>query len=93
MKTTRLLTLLVVLICTTTVWAQTWLGSGNSADPFILKSTNEWEALAKQVAEGRIELCRRFPIYFLHFSGITLICSILVSAEVERSAELKRLRR
>ena len=35
MKTTRLFTLLAVLVCSTTIgWAQTaWLGSGNSADP------------------------------------------------------------
>jgi len=30
-----------------------FLGSGNSADPYLLKSSNEWEALAKQVAEGK----------------------------------------
>ena len=55
MKTTRLFTLLAVLVCSTTIgWAQTaWLGSGNSADPYLLKSSNEWEALAKQVAEGK----------------------------------------
>ena len=35
MKRTKLFTLLAVLICTaTTAWAQTWLGSGNSADPW-----------------------------------------------------------
>ena len=46
--------LLAVLLCTTTTgWAQTWLGSGNSTDPYLLKSSNEWEALAKQVAEGK----------------------------------------
>ena len=46
--------LLAALICaTTTGWAQTWLGSGNSTDPYLLKSSNEWEALAKQVAEGK----------------------------------------
>ena len=54
MKRTKLFTLLAVLICTaTTAWAQTWLGSGNSADPYLLKSSNEWEALPKHVAEGK----------------------------------------
>ena len=52
---TRLLSLLTALLCATTIgWAQSvWLGSGNSADPYLLKSSNEWEALAKQVAEGK----------------------------------------
>ena len=46
--------LLAVLLCaTTTGWAQNWLGSGNSTDPYLLNSSNEWEALAKQVAEGK----------------------------------------
>ena len=49
----KLFTLITALICATTVWAQTFLGSGNSADPYLLKSSNEWEALAKQVAEGK----------------------------------------
>ncbi len=55
MKQTKLFTLLAALICaTTTAWAQTtFLGSGNSTDPYLLKSSNEWEALAKQVAEGK----------------------------------------
>ena len=26
---------------------------GNSTDPYLMKSTNEWKALAKQVAEGK----------------------------------------
>ena len=47
MKQSKLFLLLAVLLCaTTTGWAQTWLGSGNSADPYLLKSSNEWEALA-----------------------------------------------
>ena len=55
MKQTKLFTLLAALICATaTTWAQTtFLGSGNSTDPYLLKSSNEWEALAKQVAEGK----------------------------------------
>jgi len=54
MKQSKLFLLLAVLLCaTTTGWAQTWLGSGNSTDPYLLKSSNEWEALAKQVAEGK----------------------------------------
>ena len=54
MNRNRLFTLLAVLICTaTTAWAQTFIGSGNSADPYLLKTSNEWEALAKQVAEGK----------------------------------------
>ena len=47
MKQSKLFLLLAVLLCaTTTGWAQTWLGSGNSAAPYLLKSSNEWEALA-----------------------------------------------
>ena len=54
MKTTKLLMMLVALVCATaTTWAQTFLGSGNSTEPYLLKSSNEWEALAKQVAEGK----------------------------------------
>ncbi len=54
MKQTKLFTLLAALIYATTMtWAQTFLGSGNSTDPYLLKSSNEWEALAKQVAEGK----------------------------------------
>ncbi len=50
----RLFVLLAALICAaTTTWAQTFLGSGNSTDPYLLTSSNEWEALAKQVAEGK----------------------------------------
>ncbi len=51
----KLFLLVAALICaTTTTWAQTtFLGSGNSADPYLLKSSNEWEALAKMVAEGK----------------------------------------
>ena len=42
MKRTLFFILLVALLCaTTTTWAQTWLGSGNSADPYLLKSSNE----------------------------------------------------
>ena len=45
---------LAALLCTTTTtWAQTFLGSGNSTDPYLLKTSNDWEALAKQVAEGK----------------------------------------
>ena len=53
MKSSKLIALLALLLCATASFAQTFLGSGNSADPFILKSTNEWEALAQQVAEGK----------------------------------------
>ena len=54
MRTRRLLLLAALLCATTMIWAQTaWLGSGNSADPYLLKSSNEWEELAKQVAEGK----------------------------------------
>ena len=54
MKTTKLFMMLVALVCATaTTWAQTFLGSGNSTDPYLLNSSNEWEALAKQVAEGK----------------------------------------
>ena len=51
----KLFTFFAALLCATTMtWAQTtFLGSGNSADPYLLKSSNEWEALAKQVAEGK----------------------------------------
>jgi len=34
-------------------WAQTFLGSGNSTDPYLLKTGDEWASLAKQVAEGK----------------------------------------
>lgn len=54
MKQPKLFMLLAVLLCATTAsLAQTFLGSGISADPYLLKSSNEWEALAKQVAEGK----------------------------------------
>ena len=54
MNRRKLFTLLTALLCATTMtWAQTFLGSGNSTDPYLLKSSNEWEALAKQVAEGK----------------------------------------
>ena len=50
----KLFIFLAVLLCATaTTWAQTWLGSGNSTDPYLLTSSNEWESLAKQVAEGK----------------------------------------
>ena len=54
MKRIKYFAALAAFLCaTTTTWAQTWLGSGNSTDPYLLKSSNEWEALAKQVAEGK----------------------------------------
>jgi len=50
----KLFTFLAALLCaTTTTWAQTWLGSGNSTDPYLLSASNDWEALAKQVSEGK----------------------------------------
>ena len=53
MKRIKYFAALAAFLCTTTTgWAQNWLGSGNSTDPYLLNSSNEWEALAKQVAEG-----------------------------------------
>ena len=53
MKRIKFFAVLTAALFATTTWAQTFQGSGNSTDPYLLTSSNEWENLAKQVAEGK----------------------------------------
>ena len=53
MKTFKLISLLVALLCATATWAQTpWEGSGTSDNPYKITSKTDWNALATAVNDG-----------------------------------------
>ena len=53
MKSFKLISLLVALLCATATWAQTpWEGSGSSDDPYKITSKTDWDALAAAVSNG-----------------------------------------
>ena len=54
MKSRKLFTLLMMLLCATATWSQSqpWAGSGTSEDPYKITSNDDWNALVTAVNGG-----------------------------------------